>query len=280
MKFGRFVVSSMGVVGALSLAGVGCKESDRDEEEAAAVTTSALQAQSQAGLMDGLVDVEGELAPNAEDAAKAVVERPLRGIRPEGCAKKTRAGEVVTLEMTRCTGPFGKVEITGSLVATFSNPSADVVHVDIAASEGTTANGEAFSYAATGELRFDGDRRFVTYHGSSSGTTKRGRDFATATDVSIVADVTTRCATMSGTSKGNVARYDLDLTLEGFEGCGDACPSAGTARARVDGPLVQNASVEVVFDGSATAKVKVERGEGRRTSNVDVAIDCDAAEAQ
>ncbi|MBX3220100.1 MAG: hypothetical protein KF795_06235 [Labilithrix sp.] len=280
MKLGRLVISSMGVVFALSLAVVGCEQSERDGEEASAVTTSALQAQSQAGLTDGLVDVEGALAPNAEDAAKAVLERPLRGIRPEGCAKKTRAGEVVTLEMTRCTGPFGKVEITGSLVATFSKPSADVVEVAIVASQGTTANGEPFSYAATGDVRFDGDRRFVTYRGSSSGTTKRGRDFATATDVSIVADVTTHCAKLSGASKGSVGRYELDLTFEGFEGCRDVCPSAGTARARVDGPLVKNASVEVVFDGSSTAKVKVDRGEGRRTSQRDVALDCDAAEAE
>lgn len=280
MKLGHLVVSPLVVVFALPFAVVGCEQSERDGEEAAAATTSALQAQSQAGLMDGLVDVEGDLAPNAEDAAKAVLDRPLRGIRPEGCAKKTRAGAVVTLEMTGCTGPFGKVEITGSLVATFTNPSADLVQVEIVASEGTTANGRAFSYAATGDVRFDGDRRFVTYRGSSSGTTKRGRDFATTTDIAIVADVETHCAKLSGASKGKVARHEIDLTLEGFEGCRDACPSAGTARARVDGPLVANATVEVVFDGSSTAKVKVERGEGRRTSHLDVALDCDAAEAQ
>lgn len=280
MNIRRFVACSIPSLSLLLLIGApGCAAAD-DDEEASATTTSALQAQSQAGLTDGVVDVDGPLAPTAEDAAKTVAERPLRNIRPEGCTKKTREGNVVTLELAGCTGPFGKVEITGSLVATFSNPSADIVHVDIKASEGTTANGKALTYAATGDVRFDGSQRFVTYHGSSSGTTKRGKAFTRATDLSIVADVSTHCATMDGVSKGTIGKYDVDLTVTGFKGCRDACPTAGSARATVDGPLVKNASVEVTFDGSDSAHVKVDRGEGRKKRELDVTMDCSAAEAE
>lgn len=277
MELRRFVIcSTTCILGALAFVPVTGCAAEEDGDEASATTTSALQAQSQAGLTAGIADVEGTVAPSAEDAAKAVADGPLDNLQPAGCAKKTRDGNVVTLALDACTGPFGKVAITGTLTATFSNPSADTVHVDIEAADGTTANGSPLSYAATGDVRFDGSQRFVTYHGSSNGTTKRGKSFVRTTDLSIVADVTTHCATMAGTSKGSIGRYEVDLEVTGFKGCRDACPTAGTAHATVNGPLVNDASVDVTFDGSKSAHVKVS---ARKTRTLDVAMDCSAAEA-
>ena len=257
----------------LTLPTTGC---NADEDEASATTTSALQAQSQGGVTDGVIDTEGALAPEPEEAAKKVAELPTRGLRPAACVTKTREGNVVTLKLDKCTGPFGKVVIEGSLVATFSKTSANDLHVDIAAGEGTTANGKAFGYTAQADVRFDGTQRLLTYHGSSNGTTKRGKDFSRQTDLSIVADVSTHCAQLDGVSKGSIGKYDIDLTIEGFKGCRDACPTAGVARATVDGPLVKNASVEVTFDGSDKAHVKID---ARKKREKDVALDCEAAEA-
>jgi hypothetical protein len=250
--------------------------SQSDDEEASATTTSALQAQSQGGITDAVVDTEGTLAPEPEEAAKAVTEHELRGLRPAGCATKTRDGNVVTLKVDKCTGPFGKVVLEGTLVATFSKTSDDTLHVDIAAGDGTTADGRALTYEAQADVRFDGTQRFLTYHGHSSGTTKRGKDYARHTDLSIVADIATHCAQIDGASKGNVGAYEIDLTIEGFKGCRDVCPSAGLARATVDGPLVKSASIEVSFDGSDKAHVKTHIKKDRER---DIALDCDAAEA-
>lgn len=254
----------------------GCINVEGEDDEASATTTAALQAQSQSGVTDGVVDIEGASAPEAEEAAKKVAELPTRGFRPAGCVTKTREGKVVTLTLDKCTGPFGKVVLEGSLVATFAKTSNNDLHVDIEAGEGTTANGRPLTYAAQADVRFDGAQRLLTYHGSSLGTTTRGKPFSRQTDLSIVADVATHCAQLDGVSKGSIGNYDVDLTIEGFKGCRDACPAAGLARATVNGPLVKNASVEVTFDGTDKAHVKVD---ARKEREVDIALDCEAAEA-
>jgi hypothetical protein len=255
----------------------GCaREDEDDEEEASATTTSALQAQSQAGLTEGVVDTEGSLAPDPEEAARKVLEFPTRGLLPEGCATKTREANVVTLKLANCTGPFGKVVVNGSLVATFSRAAQDLLHVAMVSAEGTVASGKPLTYKADADVRFEGGQRFLTYAGRSSGTTARGRSFARQTDLSIVADVTTHCASIDGVSKGTVGRYEVDLTIQGFKGCRDACPTAGLARATVDGPLIKDASVEVTFDGSDRARVKID---ARRKRELTVTMDCAAAEA-
>jgi len=246
---------------------------DAEREEASATATSALQAQSQSGLTDGVLDTEGVLAPEAEEAAKTVAEHPTRGLRPEGCATKTREANVVTLKLDGCTGPFGKVTMHGSLTATFSRASADVLHVDIAGSDDLTANDATLHYAAGVDVRYDGQERTMTYHGHSEGKTKRGVDFARHTDLSVVADVQTKCVAIDGMSKGSIGKFDLDLTVDGFKGCRDACPTAGNAHATLRGPLGRETNLDVTFDGSDEAHVK-----GPKRS-FDVALSCDDAEA-
>ena len=77
------------LVMALALGAGGCASEDGDEE-ASATVTSALQAQSQGGVTDGVVDIEGTLAPEPEEAAAKVADFPTRGLEPAGCATKTR----------------------------------------------------------------------------------------------------------------------------------------------------------------------------------------------
>ncbi len=83
----------------LAVAAIGCASSDDDGDEASATTTSALQAQSQDGVLEGVVDAEDDAAPEPEVAAQKVVDYPARGLSPEGCAKKVRDGNVVTLTL-------------------------------------------------------------------------------------------------------------------------------------------------------------------------------------
>jgi hypothetical protein len=268
--------TSVLVLAAALTVAAGCRRNDDDDDqEGPATVTSALQAQAQAGITDGVIDTDGSYAPEPEEAARIVAEYPMRGLRPAGCATKTREGDVVTLHLDGCTGPFGRVVIDGTLIAAFSKSSSSTLRVDVHTGEGTTGSGDPLRYAAYAEVRFDGTQRFLTYHGQSSGTTVRGRPFSRETDLSVAADFATHCATFDGTSKGTIGRYEIDLAIEGLRGCRDACPNAGLARATVDGPLVRDASVEVAFDGSNEAHVKVD---ARRKREFDVTLDCEAAE--
>jgi hypothetical protein len=266
------LVSALGL--GLLLAPSGCA-SDEDEQEAASSTaTSALQASSQGGLTDGILDTDGNLAPDPEVAAQTVVDRPLRGISPEGCATKTREGNVVSLKLDGCTGPFGRVTLRGVLQAKFSRTSSNVLEVDITGSSDLTANDHPLTYAAQAGVRYEGSQRFVTWHGDTRGTTKRGKSYTRATDLSIVADAATKCAAIDGVSKGSVGRFDVDVTISGFNGCKGTCPKAGLLQATVRGPRGRSKSLEVTFDGTDQAKVK-----GFRGRSFDLTLDCDAAEA-
>jgi hypothetical protein len=243
-----------------------------EQEEASATATSALQAHNQSGITEGVLDIEGGLAPEPEDAAKAVTEKPTRGLQPDGCATKTRDGNVVTVTLKGCTGPFGKVTLDGALVATFTKTSPDVLHVAIAGSDDLTANGNALHYAADLDVAYDGSSRKLTYHGHSDGKTKRGIAFSRHTDLSIVADVDTKCVAIDGVSNGSIGKFDLDLTIDGFKGCRDACPTAGTAKAtlRTSNRAID---IELSFDGSDSAHVKAPKHQ------FDVKLACDDAEA-
>ncbi|HEY8075429.1 MAG TPA: hypothetical protein VIF62_14995 [Labilithrix sp.] len=258
---------------AFVLPAFGCSEAI-EQDEASATATSALQAQSQGGVTDGVLDVDAPdgLAPDPEDAAKAVAEKDARALRPAGCAVKTRDGAVVTIALHGCTGPFGKIALDGTLVATFSKTATNVLHVDIADGGDLAANGASFHYAAGVDVTYAPGTRKLDYHGHSDGTTKRGVAFDRHTDLAIVADVDKKCVSIDGVSKGSLGRFDLDLTIDGFHGCESACPTAGSAKATLRTPN-REIDVEVDFDGSDRAHVKAPK------HAFDVALACEDAEA-
>ncbi len=230
---------------------------ETEQEEASATATSALQAQSQGGVTDGVLDVDAPdgLAPDPEDAAKAVAEKDARALRPAGCAVKTREANVVTIALHGCTGPFGKVALEGTLVATFTKTAADVLHVDLADGGDLSANGASFHYAAGVDVTYAPGTRKLDYHGHSDGKTKRGVSFSRHTDLAIVADIEKKCVAIDGVSKGSLGRFDLDLAIDGFHACEGACPTAGSAKATLRTPS-RELDLEVDFDGSDHAHVK------------------------
>jgi len=259
----------------VAVAATGCS-AQAGSEEASGSTTSALQAQSETGLTNGVLDIDGTLAPDPNVAAQAVAEKPTSGLIPAGCATKTLAANVVTMKLDGCTGPFGKVVMNGTLTATFSKSADDTLHVDVASGSDLVANDRAVTYQAHADVTYDGTTRHLVYQGASSGTTKRGKDFSRQTDLTVDTDTATHCATIDGTSNGSIGKYTIDLTIQGVHGCTGSCPSAGSAHAEISGPLVHDASLDVSFDGSNEAHVKVKT---RNVRNFDVAMDCDAAEA-
>lgn len=274
MRVARLVFLPSFLACSLGLAPTGCAADADDEEEAARGTaTSALQASSQGGVTDALLETDDTAAPDPEAAAQKIAEHPTNGLEPAGCATKTREGSAVTIALSGCSGPFGKITMDGALRLTFRRTGADVLHVDITG-EDLVANGRPLRYLASADVRYEGSQRKITWHGESSGTTKRGRAFETSSDFAIDADVDARCVAVDGVSKGSVVGFDLDVTIEGLRACKDQCPAAGLARAIVRTPRGRERSLEVRFDGTEIARVK-----GFRGREMDVALACADAEA-
>ncbi len=244
---------------ALALA-AGCAPRDDDEEAAAQSTTSALQASQHGGLTEAAIDLDEGDAVEPERAAQAVAERPTKGLSPSGCATKTREGAKVTLVMKGCTGPHGKLTLDGTLVATFTRPSPDALHVELVGGDDLRANGRDLGYRADADIRYEGALRRVTWHGQVSGVTKRGKSYERRTDLDIVADTASRCLDVAGTSRGTIASWSVDVTIDRFRACEDQCPTSGQIKATVRSPGGRERSLEVTFDGSDQARVVGPRG--------------------
>ncbi len=248
-----------------------------EEEDAASVTTLALQAKSEADLLDAVLDLEGVASPDPSEAARLVAERPAGRLQPQGCMQKSQQGDTVTFELEGCTGALGMVELHGTLVATFSKTAENLLHVVLVSQPGTRANDRELTYSAESDVRYEtpNTRRYA-YRGSTKGVTARGRAYARDTELTVSVDTQTECVSIDGASRGSVGPYTLDVSLEGMRGCRASCPSAGRVTATVEGPRAQSASITVQFDGSEQAHV--ERG-GRRTRERSVRLDCAAGEA-
>lgn len=265
--------SSFVLVGSMLVAMTGCAAREEEEEGATETTTAALQAGSQYGVTESVIE-DTDAAPDPETLAQKIVDRPARNLEPASCATKTRSGSVVTLVLSNCTGPYGRAVVSGTLTATLSKTAADVVHVTIASSDDFVANGKPLHLATTSDVRYEGSKRFVTHHGESRGTTKRGRAFDRQSDATITADVEARCADIAGHATGTVAGASIDTTIEGLRVCRDACPASGLAKATVKTARGRERSMEIRFDGSDEAQVV-----GFRGREFSVALACGDAEA-
>lgn len=231
-----------------------------EEELAEASVESALQTSRSAGtgkvVIDG-VDTASCLTP--ESAAAEAAARPTVGLYPSSCAEKTADGASVHVELSDCTGAFGRVHLRGGVDAKFSGETCDAVHAEIVDSGDLTGNERPIDYSASADIKVRDALRDVAWSGHWTATTRRDKEVEQTSDLSVVVDTTNDCLTIGGTTSGHVGELDVDATLEGLTVCPEACPSAGTVTVHADGRWKER-SLTIDFDGSNTASVKTASG--------------------
>lgn len=245
---------------ALLAAGLtGCGQIEQQVVEAS--VQSALETSRNSGI--GKLAYESVEPKTCLDPAAAAAEaaaRPSVGVYPSSCAEKVASGDSLHVELDDCTGAFGRVHLNGGIDADFSSSACDRLHADVVDSGDLTVNDRALEYGATAEITVDGALRNVAWAGHWSTTTRRGKEIAQTSDLDLVIDTTTDCLTVDGTARGHWGDYDFDKTIEGLQICPDACPSAGTVRAEIEG-WAKDRSLVIEFDGSEIARVTGTDGE-------------------
>lgn len=249
--------STVGVVIAISVAG--CVRDD-EYEIAEGSVTSALETSRGSGTSRFAIEAPSKTTcVDPVAAAQEAAQRPMVGLYPEGCAVKTQTGARVHVEFNACTGPFGRMHLSGGIDATFTSCQGGKANVTVQDSGNLTRNGRSMTYRATAVIAYQDTSRDVDWKANWDSTTARGRHVVNNSDLGIVIDTTTDCLSIAGTTEGHVDWFAFGSNIDGLSVCPDKCPSAGTIEVHRDS-LRGEKTIQIRFDGTDVAKVTGSNG--------------------
>ena len=169
--------------------------------------------------------------------------------QPAGCATSTAAGNVVTLTTNACTGPYGLVAVTGTMLFTITPAlKGYTVH---ATTTGLQVNHAKLDIDSTFAYADNGTTKSVTAQVGGSATGPRGHVISRTG--SYTATWTSTCIALDGMWSTTFAGITYQTTVDGYSQCKGACPAAGGSISWSGA----SRSVTIEFDGSSTADVTV-----------------------
>ena len=237
-----FTCAALGIVGVSA-----CGRMDLDEAAANEAADSADVTETEGALVASGVDDQA-VALTAADIAAAAQVRAANRFQPAGCASVTVSGTTVTTTLADCTGRFGLLHVTGTIVSVFSDAS-DGVHV-AATAHGLAVNRATLDIDATAVITEQGSVRTLTVTTQGSGVGPRGNSFTRQGSYTIVRDLATSCIAVDGQWQLEVSGLSRTTTVTGLHRCDGACPAAG-------GEIVHTGfrgrTVTLTFDGTAEA---------------------------
>ncbi|MEO7093502.1 MAG: hypothetical protein ABI175_09645 [Polyangiales bacterium] len=251
---------------------------------------------------------DGNDSNSAGDTASSIISIPMLGIGKKddivtadlaagfgvagvkgpvfgACTTTTRDANVVTYEFLDCIGPFGFLNLTGKLVATYTVTSPGSVDIDVT-STALTINKTPIVETGHATVSFlsDGSKQIV-WNGQFDGTTPRGRPVkhGAAYTIGITTDPkdTTTCVALDGSATTTVdlgvpkLEHGVTTTISGYLRCGarTVCPKSGTVDVVNLTPGAKVHDVHVQFLGGPQAQVTVTRADGKKTFTVPLSCD-------
>ena len=258
------------------LAGCGLK-GEGLSSEGQAITADEDESDESVTVANGLASVPAlSLGEGTMTLSTAVEAQASAGtfLQPEGCLTTSTSGNVVTYAFHECTGPWGKVTLSGDEVATFAPgdaPGSVNVHLE---SDELTVDGRPLDHHADAAISFGGGKRIVDWKGQYDGTTAKGRPIHHTSDLvfGVPVDGSTACTTLDGQTDTKIGTRGLTIDYQDVVRCGGArvCPE-GTVVATGD---VSHYEVTLTFDGSNVAQAT-----GPRGGELDVPLKCTPATA-
>ena len=237
-----------GFLMSLALVAVGCGGTtdsavaeDADESVSVTSTESALTT----SLSD---EVAQPASATADQLAAGATVRVPKAFTPSSCVTAVQAGPKVTYTLVNCTGPYGLVNVSGTLVATYSRASTGGVQVLITGT-GLKANKAVIDVNATVIATQAGSTRSASVTGTASGSGPRGISLSRDGQYTITYDSETSCATVNGSWKTDVGARSSTTTVSNYGRCKGACPTSGT----IVHDTPRGGAVTVTYSGGETA---------------------------
>lgn len=144
---------------------------------------------------------------------------------PLGCATASATGNVVTLQLNSCSGPFELRAVSGTVTFTFTaaNPGVGIA----VAANNLQVGGGTLTINATGVLTGSGTGRTLTINTNSGGAGPNGTSVARQGQYTLTWNVGDTCANVDGTISGSSANVQSS-TFRSFNVCAQGCPHSGT----------------------------------------------------
>ena len=194
-------------------------------------------------------------------SAVAAQENLAAPAQPAGCLTTETAGNRVTYTMNGCTGPWGRHEVSGKQITTFSPAvEAGSFILDIE-TEDLTIDGAPASFLVRANVSLEADTRTFAWAGSFSGRAEDGREVEHVVDLTLVlpADGT---AALSGSTSTRIGLRNVEVEIDKLRRngpLGTCLEGTVTLRRRLG-----TFTVTLTFDGSREYVAKTSRG-GRGT---------------
>jgi hypothetical protein len=239
-------------------ASVGCSaKSSTSESISAQEAADSNDAQASNAQDAHFVSMFSENASSVDPTEAATSNAMNAMLWPAGCATRAKdptTPNAVDVTLKDCSGPFGLVQVSGELIATFSKSASGGLTVQVASND-LTANGHPVTESGTGEITITGTTRTVAWTGVWTRVNAKGE---------------TKCRTINGTAQTNVMNREVDASIKDYKVCknaagDDLCPSGEVTHTH----KLTSRTLTVDFDGSAEATIT-----GPKGGTLDVPLVC------
>lgn len=232
----------------------GCGGALGDAADVSAALDSSDDTSTESALMVASVDAT-QGATSDDEAATMAAASAKTWYQPSTCATATAAANVVTYTLNNCTGPWGLVHVSGTVVVTYTK-QADGIHADANAT-GLSVNGATLNLNSQAVYSVSGTTKTLVVSTDGGGTGPRGNQISRHGSYTVSWDTSTMCGTLDGDWSTGIGGATWSTTVSGYKQCKGSCPASGTL-AHTGG--LSHVTITVTFDGSADAKWTSSRG--------------------
>src|SRR5262245_61556294 len=223
---------------------------------------SAVEAVDSADVVqnEGAVFVAGTdsltLQMTGEQAAVSAAGSAKTFGQPSGCVTASASGATVTYTFNDCTGPFGLVHVTGTVVVEYSLAAGGILAH--ATANDLLVNGASMDIDAQALYSVSGTTRRLAVTTAGAGTGPRGSAITRSGNYVLTWDAATSCLGLDGNWSTTIGGYQWWTQVSGFDKCGSQCPAAGGSISHHGG--LSGITVQVELDGSAIASWSASNG--------------------
>jgi hypothetical protein len=162
----------------------------------------------------------------------------------------------LTYTLNNCTGRFGLVHVTGTVVAVLADGS-DGLDITVTGM-GLKVNRATLDLNASAVLSDDGTKRKLVVSTNSSGVGPRGNTFTRVGTYTVERDPSTACVSLDGQWQLDVSNArSRSTTVSGLSRCDGMCPAAGGVITHTG---ILGRTVTITFDGSDAASWTTSNG--------------------
>jgi hypothetical protein len=174
---------------------------------------------------------------------------------PRGCVEPVanEAERRVIYKFRSCLGP--NANVSGDVTVTYSRAD-NKLHLDLTATD-LVVNRAVLDWHATADVTANGIERTMIWNAQLSGMTKREREFSRTTNQTVTWTLGEQCFTVSGDSTGSVRDRVIRTDVADLRVCKKGCPTGKITLTHEQ----RRVRVEILFDGTSTAKISGPRGE-------------------